>query len=357
MSLGAIAISGGLDSLTAAWILRSQGHRLLGLHFLTGFETSPDPRPPAGATAPMEALARQLDIPLEVVDLSAFFRRAVVDYFTARYAAGLTPNPCLVCNPAVKFGRLLEVARERGAEWLATGHYARRELDAAGRWHLLRGLDRSKDQSYFLARLTAEQLAGSRFPLGTWTKEAVRRLARTQGLRPVAKAESQDVCFIRGRTYDRFLEAQPDFAAAPGAIVDVSGREIGRHGGLHRFTVGQRRGIDCPGPEAYYVVRLDRRRNRLVVGTRREALRSRCRVQGVTWIDPPDGFPLELAVQLRYRHKPVACRASLLADGGLALALHTPQAAVAPGQGAVFYRGDEVLGSGWIVPDEIEDDG
>jgi tRNA-specific 2-thiouridylase len=356
MSYGAIAISGGLDSLTAAWLLRSQGHRLLGLHFLTGFETAPAPLSPPEAAAPMQAIARQLGIPLEVVDLSDLFRRAVVDYFTAHYAAGLTPNPCLICNPAVKFGRLLEVARGRGAEWLATGHYARREMDSAGRWHLLRGVDRSKDQSYFLARLTAQQLAASRFPLGTFTKEAVRQLARTQGLRPAVSSESQDVCFIRGRSYDEFLEAQPGFASSPGSIVDLSGREIGRHGGLHRFTVGQRRGIDCPGPEAYYVVHLDRRGNRLVVGTRRQAMRSGCRVQGVNWIHPPDSFPLELAVQLRYRHHPAASRVDLRPDGGLAVEFHAPQSAVAPGQGAVFYRDNEVRGGGWIAHEELQGD-
>lgn len=344
---GAIALSGGIDSLVAAWRLQSQGHRLLALHFLTGFEppgpSADAPRPPAAEAA------RQLGLPLEVVDLSELFRREVVDVFAARYAAGATPNPCLICNPVVKFGRLLEIARERGAQWLATGHYARREPAPGGGWRLLRGVDRGKDQSYFLARLTPDQLARSRFPLGGLTKAAVRRLAAEQGLRPAAEAESQDICFIRSGTYDAFLEARPGFAAAPGPVVDTAGRELGRHRGLHRFTVGQRRGINCPGPEPYYVVRLDHRHNRLVVGPRRESLRPGCRVEDVNWIHPPERLPLELTVQLRYRHRPVACRVEREPEGGLRVTFAEPQAAVSPGQGAVFYHDDEVLGGGWIA--------
>ncbi len=347
MTVAAIAISGGVDSLVSAFLLRSEGHDVIGLHFLNGFEDSPA----AGASNhPIQRIGAQLGIPIQVVDLSATFRQSVVAYFTAAYRAGRTPNPCLFCNPLIKFDHLWSHAARRGADFLATGHYARIRQSPAGRFHLLRGVDSLKDQSYFLARLRPCQLARTRFPLGDLRKDETLRLAAAHGLSPVTSGESQDVCFIRERTYGRFLEDYAGLSASPGPIVDTDGREIGIHQGLHRFTVGQRRGIDCPAAAPYYVVRIEPEANRLVVGFREALERRECEAEDVNWINPPPRFPVDVRVKIRYRHPAAAATLNPTASGQrVTIRFHEAQNAIAPGQGAVFYDGEEVLGGGWIV--------
>jgi len=340
----AIALSGGIDSLVAAYLLKKQAREIVGLHFLTGFEKTGDPGP-----TQIQALFRSLDIPVHVVDLKAPFRKAVVDYFAAAYQNGETPNPCLVCNPAIKFGVLLQKARQLGATHLATGHYARVETGASGRYRLLKGVDAGKDQSYFLARLTRDQLARACFPLGSWTKDRVRALAAEKGLAPVARSESQDVCFVRESSYADFLVQTVGMEPRPGEIVDTQGHLVGTHQGLHRYTVGQRRGINCPASRPYYVIRLDVRRNRLIVGFKEERSTSRCRVRDINWIaDAPDG-PLAVDTRIRYRHQAAASTVVPDERGGAAVRFEEPQSSVTPGQGAVFYRGEEVVGGGWIA--------
>ena len=352
----AVALSGGVDSLVAAHLLQQQGNTLIGLHFVTGFESAQDSprstRAESAGHAPglqgrMPELSRQLGIDVEIVDCSREFGRQVVDYFTDTYAAGRTPSPCLVCNPAIKFGVLLDHARRRGAQYLATGHYARLAAGSDGRMHLYRGRDAAKDQSYFLARLSQMQLKQALFPLGGLTKKAVKALAQRRGLHPVTAGESQDVCFIRNQGYAAFL-ARRGAVFRRGIIQTVNGRVIGEHDGLQRFTVGQRRGIDCPAPEPYYVVRIDPGENRLVVGRRGDLYASGCRVTGINWIADIPRRPLRCRVKIRYRHRAAACRVEPLGSGSARICFEAPQAAVAPGQGAVFYNGDEVLGGGWI---------
>ncbi len=354
----AVALSGGVDSLVAAHLLREKGHHLLGLHFVTGFETAGEAqgeRAPgdivAAARRRMARVGGQLGIDVEIVDLSRAFRRKVVDYFVETYAAGRTPSPCLVCNPRIKFGRLLSHARQRGADRLATGHYARVIKGADGRMHLYRGRDAGKDQSYFLARLSGFRLERALFPLGEMTKNAVKELARRRGLSPVASQESQDVCFIRGEGYAAFL-ARLGLAGEKGPIVTVDGRVIGEHRGLQRFTIGQRRGIDCPAPEPYYVVRIDVRRNRLVVGGRQDLYVPGCRVTDINWIAGPPGRAFDCTVKIRYRHRAVSCRVTPQGPDAAMVLFRSPQAAVTPGQAAVFYADEEVLGSGWIASPE-----
>jgi len=340
----AIALSGGIDSLVAAFLLKKQAKEVFGLHFLTGFEKPNDPGP-----AQIQALFKPLDIPVQVVDLKAPFRKAVVDYFSVAYQNGETPNPCLVCNPTIKFGVLLQKAIQLGATHLATGHYARVETDAAGRYRLLKGVDSGKDQSYFLARLNRDQLARACFPLGPWTKERVRALAAEKGLAPVARAESQDVCFVRDSSYADFLVQTIGIAPRPGEIVDTQGRRVGTHQGLHRYTVGQRRGINCPASRPYYVIRIDARHNRLVVGFKEERYTFRCRVRTINWIvDAPEG-PLAVDTRIRYRHQAAASTVTPDERGGATVRFQQPQSSVTPGQGAVFYRGEEVIGGGWIA--------
>jgi tRNA-specific 2-thiouridylase len=357
----AIAISGGIDSLVAAALLKEQGHQVIGLHFITGYESGfhhpPAPSDPSRDPAGIESRTRRLlapmlaplDIPIHIIDLRREFQSRVVDYFVTTYQQGRTPNPCLVCNPSIKFDILFRKARSLGAERIATGHYARLERDTDGRMHLLRGVDPLKEQSYFLARLSQEQLRTAVLPLGAITKEQTREIARQKNLHPVSVRESQDICFITDGSYGEFLQRQPGFEASPGAIEDLEGQPIGRHNGLHRFTVGQRRGINCPAAEPYYVVALDTARNVLVVGGKQDLLTRSCRVEQISWINEPPGASMTVQVRVRYRHTAVPGVLMPETASRARIIFQEPQSAVTPGQGAVFYQAHEVLGGGWIL--------
>jgi tRNA-specific 2-thiouridylase len=350
-SLLAVALSGGVDSLVSAALLKEAGHQLVGLHFLTGYEGGTPARgdsTPHAVRDDMAHLSRQLGIPVHIIDLRSEFQDRVVDYFVQTYASGKTPNPCLVCNPLIKFDILYSRAKELGALRLATGHYARIEKAPDGRMKLLRGRDRKKEQSYFLSRLTQEQLASAVLPLGNLTKAETRRIARERGLVPITYRESQDVCFIKDLNYADFLSHQPGFSFSPGPIENTNGQTIGRHNGLHRFTIGQRRGINCPAAYPYYVVRIDPERNGLIVGTRDELCRRGCLVDRINWIAAPPVAPLEILIRVRYRHQAVPATLTPLGDTRAEITFYAPESAVTPGQGAVFYHGEEVLGGGWI---------
>ena len=335
----AVAISGGVDSLMAAYLLKQQGHHVVGVHFLTGFESKP---------LNIEAIAEQVGIPCRIVDISSAFKDKVVDYFVKTYLDGKTPNPCLVCNPAIKFDLIFEYARDLGATQIATGHYARVNQSTDGHHHLLCGVDSEKDQSYFLAFLNQKLLARACFPLGNMYKKDIKHKAAAKGMRPVTRSESQDVCFIEGQSYGDFLIQNTDFKPEAGEIVNQEGEILGRHPGLHLFTVGQRRGINIPAAEPYYVLRLDSKNNRLVVGCKEDTLSTQCRVKKLNWIQPAPTKPVRINTRVRYRHSSAP---SLLYPSGRSEAIvrfDQPQSAVAPGQGAVFYQGEEVLGGGFI---------
>jgi tRNA-specific 2-thiouridylase len=340
----AIAVSGGIDSLVSAYLLKQQQSDLIGIHFLTGYENPDAPGP-----KDFPAFCRQLDMPVHRVDLSASFKSKVVDYFTAAYQNGKTPNPCLVCNPTIKFGALLEAARQLGASRLATGHYASVVAGQNGRFRLLKGVDENKDQSYFLSRLTQAQLAQAIFPLGTWTKAQVKALAAAKGLHPLTRQESQDVCFIRDSNYSDFLARHTAIQPQPGDIVDTAGRRVGTHNGLHRYTVGQRRGINCPASQAYYVVRIDTRHNRLVVGFKEELTANSCRIKAINWITGIPKGTFAADTRIRYRHRAVPSLVTPIGRGDAQVRFERDLTAITPGQGAVFYQGDEVMGGGWIA--------
>jgi tRNA-specific 2-thiouridylase len=347
----AIAISGGVDSMMAAYFLKKQGHHTIGIHFITGYETgkhSGSKRHKAAAHPVME-IGRQLGMKIELFDLRTEFKRCVVDHFCRTYLAGQTPNPCMVCNPIIKFGAVLSFAQQIGALELATGHYARITKGARGNFKLFKGIDNQKDQSYFLARLTQKQLSRARFPLGHLKKSEVKKLAAELGIQPVASKESQDVCFIKNNAYADFLLNQSGVKPVPGPIVDLKGNEVGQHNGLHRFTVGQRRGINCPAAAPYYVIRIDAKRNRLVVGSKSDLLASTCRVIDISWINKTPDQPIKVLTRVRYRHREVASTLTPQGENAARIDFDTPQAAITPGQGAVFYKGDEVLGGGWIA--------
>ncbi len=348
----AVALSGGIDSLIAAKLLIQQGHPVVGIHFVTGYESRDNPSPQQLS----EMLASRLGIDVYLMAAAEPFRQTVVDYFVQTYLSGLTPNPCMVCNPLIKFGVVLDYARTLGATLLATGHYARITSDSRGTFHLLKGIDPIKDQSYFLSRMTQEQLRHACFPLGGMTKSRVIQLARDEGLQPVHHGESQDICFIKGRTYGEFLANQKGFVSPSGPIATVAGKIIGEHPGLHLFTIGQRRGINCPAAQPYYVVRLDRKANMLVVGFKSDLLALSCQVSDINWIVKPPEFPER--VFTRVRHRSQAVRSMLFPTGpdGATVLFDAPQLSVTPGQGAVFYRkDDELIGGGWIfrIPEKI----
>ena len=360
----AVAVSGGIDSLYAAWLLKEAGHELVGIHFVTGYEKKnaraqdsvPSPlltiHSEAGnaAVPAMNHVAEQLQIPIHIIDISQQFEADVVTPFVEAYRSGNTPNPCLLCNPAVKFGLLLDMAASVGAQRLATGHYVKTHADDQGAVHLLKGEDPLKDQSYFLSMVPPEQLAKAIFPLGGMIKETIKENARKAGLSSFTKSESQDICFIHDGDYKSFLLDRPGFAMKPGPIVTSDGTEVGRHMGLHGFTIGQRRGINCPGPYPYYVLALQPETNRLVVGKKEELVSTGCTVIRLNWIQPPTQTSLVALCKIRYSHKGCPCRIDLDPETNSAVVtFEGPQSAVTPGQGAVFYSGEEVLGGGWII--------
>jgi tRNA-uridine 2-sulfurtransferase len=337
----AVALSGGMDSAVAAALLQRQAGNLRGVHLRLS--------PRVSAAARAEAVAHHLGIPLEVIDLQPEFQQEVVDYFVSEYARGRTPNPCVRCNAAIKFGRVWDYLRDQGCTHVATGHYARLHLEASGAWGLFRGVDRRKDQSYFLSRLPRPLLPHIRFPLGDMTKDEVRRRYHALGLpgRETIR-ESMELCFIPAGDYQDFIREQQGHCGPPGDFIDTRGRCLGRHRGLEWYTVGQRRGLGLPAKEPYYVIQINPGLNQVVLGHRSELWSAGLLASGMNWlIDPPEGEFEALAV-IRYRHPGVQARVTPAASDCIRVVFNTPQTAVAPGQAVVLYDGEKVLGSGWI---------
>jgi tRNA-specific 2-thiouridylase len=336
----AMALSGGVDSAVAAVLLRRQGWDLRAVHLRLS--------PLVSVADRVNALAQALDIPLTVIDLKREFALEVLDYFASEYARGRTPNPCVRCNAAIKFGHLWQRLRRDGFTHLATGHYARIQPADGGVLGLFRGVDRRKDQSYFLSRLSRTLLPNLLFPLGPMTKEEVRRIYRQVGLPGRAdRPESMELCFIPAGDYQGFLRAQRGLCGLPGDFVDPNGRFLGRHRGLECYTVGQRRGLGLPAREPYYVIDIQPESNRVVLGYRQELLSAGLLASRLNWlIDPPSG-ELEAVAVIRYRHPGVRARI-IPQDAGVRVLFAAPQSAVAPGQAVAFYDGDRLLGGGWI---------
>ena len=343
----AVAMSGGADSTAALALLKEAGHEVFGITAIMTRERSRCCAPEDVECA--RNAARRLDVPHETVEVQDAFDTDVIGYFVAEYLAGRTPSPCVVCNSRIKFGVLLDEARRRGADFLATGHYARSESGPDGKPELLRGADAAKDQSYFLARLTGEQVRSALFPLGGMTKAETLSILAARGLARPGRRESQDVCFVPDGDHGRWLDLRVLKTPPPGDIVTADGKRVGRHNGIHHYTVGQRKGLGIASGAPMYVVRIDARRNELVVGAPAEATTARIGVEGLSWIaGKPPARSFEALVQIRFRHEPAAAQVVLISDDAAEVEFVEPQFGAAPGQSAVFCRGDKILGAAWI---------
>jgi tRNA-specific 2-thiouridylase len=363
--LVAIAMSGGVDSSTVAAVLQEQGHAIVGLTMqlwnqrrlpeLQGHGPQQHRCCSLDDVYDAKRVAQHLNFPHYVVNFEEQFEQRVVRPFVEQYLAGRTPIACTNCNTDVKFEPLLRMARQIGAERLATGHYARiRKNEQTGRWELSRARDRSKDQSYFLWGLTQEQLSRSVFPLGQMTKEEVRALARRTNLPVAEKPESMELCFVPTGDYVQFIQAYSkdagiSFPTGEGEIVTEDGAVVGRHNGVHNFTIGQRKGLGFAAGKPLYVLSIDPQENRVVVGDDHSLRKTSFEVQGVNWvsIEQPPG-PVRAGVKIRHKHEPAAATVDPMDATNAQVTFDDPQRAITPGQAAVFYDGERVLGGAWI---------
>lgn len=343
-----VAMSGGIDSAVAAGLLKDSGYSVLGIHFLMWKYREEDD----SILKEWEAVqqnASVLEIPVIRFDLREKFEEFIHTYFCFEYGAGRTPNPCILCNPHIKWNALLDEASRRDISWVATGHYSILQRDQNGRVHLLQGMDGKKDQSYVLSMLAQKQLVASLMPLGDFTKDQVRDYARMYQLPAVEREESQDLCFLPHDNYRDFLSVQCPNIFQPGFIKDVEGNILGEHQGLPRYTIGQRKGIRISNAEAYYVVRKDVSTNTLIVGTRNQAGIFSADVTQVNWIvETPKNPTFQADVMIRYRSEKIPVQVTIKENSMVQLAFFEPVFDLTPGQFAVFYHQREVLGAGFI---------
>ncbi len=352
-----VGMSGGVDSSVTAHLLKQDGWDVIGVTMKVWpqdcISRAEDKCCGPSAIADARSVANSLGIPHYVVDEADQFERLVIDYFSSEYRAGRTPNPCVMCNEKLKFGNLWKKAAALGAEYIATGHYAIVEHDGPDPV-LRRGLDDKKDQSYFLFSLRKQQLARAVTPLGGMTKPEIRAIARDLGLRVADKVDSQEICFVPGNDYKAFLRSHlGDTEFHRGGIYDTAGNHIADHEGIEMFTIGQRKGLPGGSPRPMYVVDIDPEHSRVIIGTDEELTRENFEIDNVNWLIDPPANPTEVTVKIRYAHAGTAATVEPTEGGGnYRVRLHEPQRAVTPGQAAVLYQGDRVIGGGWICRQE-----
>jgi tRNA-specific 2-thiouridylase len=347
-----VAMSGGVDSSVAAALLAEQGHDVIGLsmqlydqsvtHAFGGCCTLDD-------LHDARRVASALGFPHYILNLERQFTDTVITNFVEEYASGRTPIPCAHCNSDLKFSTLIDRARGLGSQHVATGHYARVEQAGDGRWLLKRSVDRDKDQSYFLFSLTQSQLASAMFPVGSLTKPQVRQEARRLALQVAEKPDSQEICFVPDGDYASFVEKKAPDVVQAGAIVAESGVQLGTHGGVHRFTIGQRKGLGISSQAPLYVLRIDADSGSVTVGPKSSLDRTTLTASEVNWVsvDAPAAW-LPVTAQIRHRHAPAAARVRSVENARAELEFNAPQSAITPGQAVVFYQDDVVVGGGWI---------
>jgi tRNA-specific 2-thiouridylase len=351
-----LAMSGGVDSSVAALLLKQQGYEVIGLFMRTGVHAEDDDGPAhkKGCCSAVDAgdarrVADLLDIPFYALDFENDFAR-IMDYFADEYLAGRTPNPCVVCNNWLKFGKLHDYGRQLQADFIATGHYAQ-VLTRAGRSELHRAADADKDQSYVLFGLPRELLPRLLFPIGEYRKDQIRSMAASAGLGVADKPDSVEICFVPGGDHAAFIRRRRPELATAGHIVDTAGNILADHDGFERFTIGQRKGLGFAAGERRYVLEIVPSRNEVVIGEREELLAPALRASRVNWLietPPTASEPLSCHAKIRYRNAPSPARVTPLPDGGVRVDFVQPQSAITPGQAVVFYDGGHVLGGAWI---------
>jgi tRNA-uridine 2-sulfurtransferase len=350
-----VGMSGGVDSSAAAALLLEQGYDVVGITLKLWPQDCVNRAEDkcCGPQAVMDArnVSHKLNIPYYLVDEAEDFQKQVINYFAEEYRAGRTPNPCVMCNEKLKFGTLINRAKQLGAEYIATGHFARVEKSPAGdRMLLKRGRDPRKDQSYFLFSLRQDQLARTIFPLGELTKTDTRCVARQSNLKTADKEESMEICFVPDKDYGRFLQQANLVQKHKGEIVNLHGQMLGHHEGIEFYTIGQRKGLGLSSPKPLYVIELDAANNRVIVGDESALDRDEFKVERCNWIPyETPAASLEVTAKIRYNHPGTPATITPQVNGNASVKLHVPQRAITPGQACVFYQDDLVVGGGWIT--------
>jgi tRNA-specific 2-thiouridylase len=353
-----LAMSGGVDSSVAAYLLKEQGYEVIGLFMRTGVHAHEDhdagKAHKKGCCSAVDAgdarrVADRLDIPFYALDFEADFAR-IMDYFVDEYVQGRTPNPCVVCNTWLKFGKLWSYGKQLGADFVATGHYARL-VNEEGQPQLHRGSDPAKDQSYVLFGLRRSLLPHLLFPIGGYAKEEVRAIARSARLGIAEKPDSVEICFVPDNDHAGFIKKRRPELATAGHIVDTAGKVLASHDGIENFTIGQRKGFGFGSAGRRYVLAIVPQTNEVVIGEKEELRAGRLHAERVNWLIDRPSEPLSCEVKIRYRHAPAQARVEATADGRVRVEFEEPQSAITPGQAVVFYDGSRVLGGGWIEGD------
>ena len=340
----AVAMSGGVDSSVAAALLKEEGHEVIGLTMQLRGDVEVELRQ-------SKTVAEKLGIPHFITDVRSDFTDLIIDDFCREYRQGRTPNPCVRCNKHIKFGGLMDRARDLGADYMATGHYARVERDGAtSKFRLKKGVDKQKDQSYFLCRLDQDQLGHTLFPIGNLTKQEVRKIAGEMDLPVRDRPESQEICFIPENDYTRFLEEHDTLPVSPGPILDTEGRTVGEHAGYHRYTIGQRKGLGIAAAEPLYVTAIEPERNAVIIGGKEHTYSDELTATDVHWTAgiPPE-YPARLRARIRYRHPEAEAVITPAGSSSVHVQFTEPQMAITPGQTVVFYNGESVTGCGTII--------